>query len=422
MNEYNYNPGDVQQVIGTTPAWLQRQGIFILFLIFLLLFAFISFYKYPDHIYAEAYITTKSPLIRIHPKTEGIVQQILVVDSQFVEKDETLAIIKSNTDWKTVLMLEDSIQKFLYTQKNPWVPNPYQTPLKLGLIQESYLNFILAYKDYELFQANNFFEEESAYLRHRRNILGDLSSSFVKYQQHSSRELAISRKEYLRHLYLYQSQYISESALEKLERDTLGLKKEIESLNSDIINNRLQQSQISIDLLRLKKAFTNEKELKWFQLVNSMKELLNTIKTWKENYLITAETSGRVYLSSQLETHNEVAVNSPAFILIPYAFQTNYIAKSYIDNLSAGKVKKGQETILQLDEFPYLEFGQIKATLIDKSFLADENGYMIEFDSLKIHNKNMVLKPGMRGHAKIILENRSLLQRVLDKLFSLIEN
>ena len=422
MSEYEYNPGDVQQVIGSTPAWIQRQGIIILFLIFLGLIAFISFYKYSDHIYAEVYITTKSPLIKVHPKIEGIVQQVLVKDSQSVKKDETLAVIKSNADWKTVLRLEDSIHKFLYTKKIPKIPNPYQTPLKLGLIQESFSNFMILYTDYELFQANNFFDEESAYLRNRLSILSELSSSFARYKQFASRELYISRKEYNRHLTLYKTQYISESALEKVERDTLGLTKEIESLNSDIINNRLQQSQIGIDLVRLKKAYVREREQKWLLLLNSMKELLNEIDIWRENYLITAEASGIVYLSSTLEKNNEVLPKSPAFIIIPHSSDTNYIAKSYIHNQSAGKVEEGQESIIRLDEYPYLEFGQINATLINKSFLPDENGYLIEFDSLKSNNEKVKVLPGMKGQAKIILENRSLLHRVVDKLFSLLQD
>ena len=69
-------------------------------------------------------------------------------------------------------------------------------------------------------------------------------------------------------------------------------------------------------------------------------------------------------------------------------------------------VKVGQEVAFRLEALPYSDFGGVIASLQPRSVQQDSaNVFLAE---VTIHGETEMLRPGMRGRAKIMAANRSL--------------
>jgi hypothetical protein len=94
----------------------------------------------------------------------------------------------------------------------------------------------------------------------------------------------------------------------------------------------------------------------------------------------------------------------------------------------SGKVSKGQEVIIKLDNYPYMEYGTITGRIKSislttntiKTEKAEIETYMILVDfpnKLKTnYGTNLEFKAEAKGTAEIITNDRRLIQRLFDNL------
>ncbi len=111
------------------------------------------------------------------------------------------------------------------------------------------------------------------------------------------------------------------------------------------------------------------------------------------------------------------------------------IAELLLPSRSAGFLQLDDEARLRFDAFPYQRFGFIAAKIshIDKALISpgeadmpiqpDEAVYRIqatlESHSIQAYGEAFPLKAGMQIEADLILDTRSLLEWLLDPLYSL---
>jgi HlyD family secretion protein len=77
---------EVREVLGEAPSSIIRYGIFIIFVMIVLLVIGSIVIKYPDVIHGSCYITSKNPPIRIKPKKAGKIAHLLIEDNEEVER------------------------------------------------------------------------------------------------------------------------------------------------------------------------------------------------------------------------------------------------------------------------------------------------------------------------------------------------
>lgn len=185
---------------------------------------------------------------------------------------------------------------------------------------------------------------------------------------------------------------------------------------SDTIEN-VRQTEIQEITVEISACRENEKELK---------NVIESIDKQMEKFVIKAPISGTVNLSEDLVEGNYLAAGKNVMALIPENSE-GYLVKAYIDNQDIAKVYPDMPVKYEIAAYPSSEYGTITGTVEFVSpdlKVKDENGsayYMVEaaIDETGFYNQNgesVDLKPGMLCEAKIIVEQKSVLNYLLEKI------
>lgn len=186
----------------------------------------------------------------------------------------------------------------------------------------------------------------------------------------------------------------------------------IESTTENIRQTELQTVTVEISTCK-----TKQKELEV-----AMSELQKNIEDAK----VCAPIGGIINLSSELVQDNFLAAGESVLTIIPQD-ENGYIVKSYIDNQDIAKVSEGLEVKYEIAAYPSSEYGTLtgKVDFVSADLkTGSETGsayYMVEttVDNTGLYNRKgeqMVLKVGMLCETKIIVEQKSVLRYLLEKI------
>jgi len=110
--------------------------------------------------------------------------------------------------------------------------------------------------------------------------------------------------------------------------------------------------------------------------------------------------------------------------IVPAGAAGTWVAEGILNGSASGKIAVGDTAYLQLEAFPYREFGQVAAR-VQQLALAPQpagGGYriLLELPSglTTTYGKTLPFRQQMRAQGIILGEKRSLLARLLDRLRS----
>ncbi|MEM7494395.1 MAG: HlyD family efflux transporter periplasmic adaptor subunit [Pseudomonadota bacterium] len=148
-------------------------------------------------------------------------------------------------------------------------------------------------------------------------------------------------------------------------------------------------------------------------------------------HIVTAPIDG-VIASLSARAGEQAIAGVPLAVILPE--QSELIAEVYLPSRAIGFIEPGQTVKLQYDAFPYQKFGVARgeiATVASTAQLPQEIGVpsqtgeplyrvsiQIEAQSIEAFSRNVPLQAGMELSADIVLENRRLLEWLLEPLRS----
>lgn len=197
----------------------------------------------------------------------------------------------------------------------------------------------------------------------------------------------------------------------KLQLETAGAS---DSQSKKKINILTEKGNIATEIL----AYTDKKE-----------ECENYLKSYdikNNNCMIKAGSSGYFYTSQDIKTGTYVQEGSSIGQIYPQK-QSGYYAEIYVNNADIAKIKLNQEVKFEIASYPSSEYGYFTGTVEDiaKDITVDrETGsayYLVKVkcSNLEVKNKEGdtgVLMNGMATQAKIIIDEKSVLDYVLEKI------
>jgi len=170
-----------------------------------------------------------------------------------------------------------------------------------------------------------------------------------------------------------------------------------------------------------------------------------------EQQLAEAESRRRIVLSApqsgtvtalQVEQGNDVKSALPLLSIVPAGSELE--ARLYIPTRAIGFIEEGQSVLLRYRAFPYQKFGHHEGTIarVSRSTVnpaelspqlrrasstapgaAEEPVYPVTVrllnQSVNAYGREMALQPGMEFEADVLIENRRLIEWVLEPLYSL---
>lgn len=365
---------------------------------------FLSFSNYARKETVRGYIVPDKGVIKTYASRSGIIEQLHVSEGDEVENGQSLATIVLS---RSMVSGEELSENLII-----------QLERKINLlVEEKETNKQLKIKELSRLKVSAV----------------DIQSSLLVIEQLDKllvEKFKLQKKQQLQHDKLFVDGYLSTLELQVQQEKFISVRQELENLKSNRVQLKSELNKVQSDLMLLPHKYS----LKQADIERRLSDLQRQIDETKNNhrYVIRATESGTVAVIQVVEGEFAIA-NRPLMSLIPKG--AILVAELLLPTRSAGFVKKGDEARLRFDAFPYQRFGflESKVTRIDKALLLDgeanvpvslaEPVYRIRTQLsqqyMLAYGDKFPLKSGMLLEADIVLDSRSLLDWLLNPIYSL---
>ncbi|WP_198627775.1 HlyD family secretion protein [Salegentibacter maritimus] len=401
------------------PGYLIRRGtgyIFIFFVFMLLVSGTISF---DQVVKGDLILTSLNPPVQIKVKRDGKLAAIFKRPKDSVKVGEMVAILDHPASYKDVTYLKNRlINDSLNISSLGTLIKVYPVNLGLGAsLQEVYNKYMEEY--HKLILENKLGENkaiEQGLIKEIDNQAAILNSKKKELQLFKN-NLIISTQNLNRHQKLFDKGVISKSNLEKIELEFSEKNQQYVLLEQKLIQNQAHLNRAYSDLEILRKSALRNISLQNAELIFARQDLLNQILQWEDNNVLKSPIAGTVSYNQVWIEHQNVSEGDIVFSIIPFN-REKLLGKCMVPIHNSGQVKKGQKVYLKLENFPFREWGMVRAIVNSISEVPSKENepvfiVYLEVDSLKTtYGKELNISQELIGTAEIVLKESSLLERI----------
>jgi HlyD family secretion protein len=304
---------------------------------------------------------------------------------------------------------------------------PESIGVNLGELQQSWSGLVRIISSYRNFTELDFYEQKNESLASQINYHNKYYSGLLVQIKIMEKENDLSLIQFERDESLYQDGVIAKVDFEKSEQTYLQQKRSYESSKTSLISTQMQINQLRQQILDNNIQKANELKTYEIQIEEALQGFKSQLAKWKQSYLIVSPIDGQVSFNKIWFENQSISAGDLVVTIIPKE-EMRIIGKADIPSTGIGKVKSGQTVNIKLDNYPYMEFGMIKAKIKNISLvpITTEQGifYTAEIelnDSVLTtnYNKSIPFSQNMTGTAEIITDDVRLLERFLNPLRSI---
>lgn len=423
----NTGRDDIQKVLGHPPGWALRWGITAVFIAVVLFMALAWLVRYPDVITARAVVVTENPPVRVFARSSGKISRLMAADKQSVEAGAVIAVLENPAKLEDIWQL-DELARRLGDITEPESLLEIQLPegLNLGELQSAYAAYQQAVHDFQFFERQQGAFARIASLKRQIRYLDGLNGSLKQQEGALIREVEIARSSFGRNQELLRSGAISQLELEQSEANYLQYRRQLESLQAQVLNNKLQIEQLQAQIIALRQGRAEAGMEKWLATRELLARLKGDLELWKQTYLIASPIGGSLSLTRIWGPQQFVQANEEVAVVVPGAGAGKIVGKAFLPAFNSGKVKPGLRAQIRLDGYPYQEFGVLTGQVKSIALVPDQDSYLLEIalpDSLvTTYGRPIPFAQELPGQARIITEDRRILERVFDQIANLLKN
>ncbi|WP_258099412.1 HlyD family secretion protein [Marinoscillum pacificum] len=407
---------EVQEIIGTVPSWIIRWGISIIFVVLGFLIITSWFIKYPDVVKGEVLITTKEAPVNLISRNSGILK-LLTLNGSKVDSGQVLGYLKNSGKLEDVLFVENTLR-----QKKQF-GFIFENALEMGPVQAQFNKVVMSSVLLEDFRKNDRYQKEIDQITRQIKSLRELNENLTSQQEIFKMELSLINDKFAADSILFSDKVISLRDFKESKTSYLQQQRFFKAQESSIIDNEYEQIELQkrIDLLRIEKI-TAEASL-FQQFESNVDELQGAIKNWKEEYLFIAPFDGELAFLDFLQENQFLNDGKPVFSVLPK--NEELYARVIIPVYSSGKVFRGQEVNIKLDNYPSEEYGMLVGLINEVSTIPGvindgETIYLISVDLPNglqtTYQKKLPSKRNLTGEIEIITDDLRVIQRLFNWL------
>jgi membrane fusion protein len=364
---------------------------------------FLVWGEYTRKARVDGYLVPTQGLIQVYAPLQGIIIESHVQDGQWVRKGQVLFV--------------------LYVERNSTQGATQTEVIKQLTLQEKSLREELLEK--RLLQR----KQESALKKHLSHLRDQLAQVEEELKTQVNR-VRLSKASFKSFQKLYAEQYVSDLQLQEKEAAILDQKAQLHSLKRSKIALQKERSKTQAELNELPMKVRIE-----------LAEVGRNISEIKENIaeaaaqleVVVPAPQGGTVTATMFKVGQVISEGIPLLSIIPSG--TQLLAELYATSRAVGFVEPGNTVLLKYEAYPYQKFGTYKGIVTDISRSAlrakelplptdpAETYYRINVKLAKqavlAYGKPQSLQPGMRLKADIMLDRRTLLEWMLDPLYSI---
>lgn len=420
--------GEVQEILGTPPRWIIRWGTLLIFLLLAVMVGIGYMVKYPDIVHAPLSITTNIPPVKVIAKNSGYIANLMVEENQSIKKADLILVMKTTAKYSDIELVTQEVDSLIAQDPTLNQLNAYKAPypVLLGEAQAAYDAFYKGLKNLNVKRQKVADEAKEKDIQKR---IGKVRSSIKKLEKQKAtseqaKKIADDAFRIQKELYSKKATTISE--LQSSKQEIFKAEQNIENikLKIDEKEDEIAQFEASIKALKEANVFTGEDKV--VEIKSLMTQVKSELLLWKEKNLLYADVDGTVTFFGEIGQTNKFVKTGDEIMAIIPAAQTGILGQAAIPIIGSGKVKEGQRVVVKLDSYPHEEFGYVEGIVVEKASLPKDGTYTVKVNmptGLKTsHDKVIDFQQEMLGTAEIITEDRRFLNRIFDKLISMVKN
>ena len=214
---------------------------------------------------------------------------------------------------------------------------------------------------------------------------------------------------------------------ELAENFYLGYQRRFEQLGIDIINNDIKIRELEVQIIDLSRDRSDELITKEILLREDIQRLESGVEDWKQRWLVEAPINGEVAFSKAWSLGQFVAEGQEILTIVPTEGEGKTLGRAVLSHARLGKVKKDMVVNIRLEEYPAQEFGILKGKVSHIARVPDrDNSIQLESSLDKplvtTYKIELEFAQEMNGTASVITEDRRIIERIFDKVLSLLKN
>ena len=419
---------EVQEILSTPPSWMVQWGTALVFIILAALVALGWWFKYPEKVVASLTITTQQPPIPVYAPKSGYIERLVVADGDSVGENAILAVMSNTANLEDVIRLEEALGKLQGFDEKALMAFKPDPNLRLGELQDDYQTFIQFFQEFSFRASSTFDRKAISRLRDQLNELDKAIAALNSELQTAIQARDLAQTQFKEKQLTYTGKTQEElSDLRDANSLLLEKEKEINRIKASIADKKKEQAGINIQKLTLKEGSSNEASSSRLQILF---QTLNTLQTkvdqWKQRNLLLAPASGIVtYYQVVLTERAPVKDGASVMAILPVQVgDMKLIGQMQLPVAKSGKVQSGQRVLIKLEGFPFQEFGIVDGIVENKALLPENGEYSVQVSLPKglktSFGKELPFRQQMLANGEIIIQDKRLLERLLEKLWEVI--
>jgi multidrug efflux pump subunit AcrA (membrane-fusion protein) len=423
----NQRTEQVQDIIERMPTKFGFWVSLIVLFIFIMLLLFGWLVRYPDVVTGQIVINANNAPLKLIANSSGKLKLNGVKSMDQVREGQVIAYIENPTRLAHVLLIERILKD--YNPNADTITRVFaKLPpnLSMGDLNIKYYSFVNSLQNYINYRDNKLMDKQDSNLRILQSEQKNAITSAEKRVEMSISNLKYVYKSYRRDSLLFIKKVISESEFDKTNLSYIAAKDGYQFSLNNMLNAKQSEQQTSGKRQELSVQKPEKQIELHMAVISAFNDLQDNIKSWEQKYIFRSPFSGKVQFLKFYTDEQFITSGESVFTII--AKEEQALGQVSLPAMGSGKIKIGQEVIVKLDNFPYMEYGSVKGrvnsisltTNITKTENSNIDTYMVlvDFpDQLKTnYGKQLDFKAEAKGTAEIITNDRRLVQRFFDNL------
>ncbi|MBO6517877.1 MAG: HlyD family efflux transporter periplasmic adaptor subunit [Bacteroidia bacterium] len=416
-----YAKGDViENLFSDDLNIILRHGTSLLFAVGVALITAAAFFTWPETLKAPAQLSTETPSHEIVSRTTARISSILVQNGDHVEQGDVLARLQGDANDADVHQLGLLVSQIdsLYATDLTLVSKlniGYYQFSQLGSLQPVYEVFMRSYNDLTFALSDNFLQTKLNLLNSKMRNLEGVGDNLEVQKQVKSEDLLIATQNYDNEVLLQTKGASTAYEVDKFKSIMLSKKLSYNLTLNQILVNEQNKNDVSERRVQLLQSITTPKSA----FIQSFKNLQTALNNYIHTYTLIAPKSGVVSFPIGLGVGKVISPQSIAMYIRPDSTKT--IAIVQVGQFNFSKIHKGMPVNIKLQGYPFEECGLLQGTVEFIAGVPVESQYQIQValpqDLVTNIGTQVHFVQGLEGEVEIVLEERSLLSRLVRKAF-----
>ncbi|XP_018024568.1 colicin V secretion protein CvaA-like, partial [Hyalella azteca] len=308
---------NVDEILNRPPSWLIRWGTTVFFLSFVLLIGITWFVEYPDLVTAPLKVVSNNTPKTIIAKSDGNLVQLMVNEGQMVRKGDLLAYLESTASHEEVLQLEEKVNQLVALAANNDIEGIQKSEIpsyfNLGELQKSFQAFQQAAMASKAAANDGVFSKKKNTIHNEIGSLKRIKQNTKSQLEWQAEDLKMAWEEAQSQQRLSEKGFSSKLDAKNAMSKYLAKKQAYEQAKGNLESNMVSQLQKQQEIVEIEKNVFDQQ----LTLIQSINTLKSDIEAWKQRYVATATSDGKVNFLSHLQENQILKAGQELLYILP---------------------------------------------------------------------------------------------------------